>query len=161
MFSTYTFISLEDAAWGRLLNFLLNAKAQRPKDEAARMENQISNKIIGASIEVHRILGGPGLLESVYEAALCHELFLRGLHVQRQLTVPVLYKGIKIKEPLYLDLLVENQVIVEVKATEKNHPIYQTQLLTYLRLMNVKLGLIINFGGACVKEGICRVVNGL
>lgn len=109
------------------------------------MGNEISHKIIGAAIEVHRTLGGPGLLESIYEAALCHELVLQGLQIQRQLPVQVVYKGIKINEPLYVDILVNNRVIIEVKATEKNHPIYETQILTYLRLTGIKLGLLLNF----------------
>jgi GxxExxY protein len=125
------------------------------------MENELSNKIIGAAIEVHRALGGPGLLESVYEAALCHELMLQGIKYKRQLAVPVVYKGITIRDPLFIDILVEGEVVVEVKAVEKNHPIYETQVLTYLRLTDKKLGLVINFGSSRVKDGIFRVVNGL
>lgn len=125
------------------------------------MENQLSRIIIGAAIEVHQTLGGPGLLESIYEAALYHELTLQGLHIQRQLPVQVIYKGIAVKEPLFLDILVDNKVIIEVKATEKNHSIFETQVLTYLRLTGIKLGLIVNFGNQYVKDGICRVVNGL
>jgi GxxExxY protein len=125
------------------------------------MENEISHKIIGAAIEVHRLLGGPGLLEGVYESCLCHELALRGLKTERQLAVPVIYKNSVVREPLYIDVLVEDLVIVEVKATEKLHPIYEVQLLTYLRLTNRKLGLLVNFGQQFVKDGITRVVNGL
>jgi GxxExxY protein len=110
------------------------------------MENEISHKIIGAAIEAHKILGGPGLLEGVYESCLCQELLLRGLKVERQLAVPVSYKGTTVREPLYIDILVQGLVIVEVKAVEKLHPIYQVQLLTYLRLTGRKLGLLINFG---------------
>jgi GxxExxY protein len=91
------------------------------------LENEISYKIVGAAIEVHRTLGGPGLIESIYESSLCHELTLRGLQVQRQLTVPVMYKNVAVRDPLYLDILVESRVIVEVKATEKEHPIYQAK----------------------------------
>ncbi len=140
-----------------------NAKTPRRKGAkgGVRVENDISNKIIGAAIEVHRILGGPGLLESVYEAALCHELTLRGLKFKRQLIVPVIYKGAAIKDPLCLDILVEDKVVIEVKATEKENPIHQKQLLTYLRLTGMKLGLIINFGQGIIKDGVCRVVNGL
>jgi GxxExxY protein len=125
------------------------------------MENEISNKIIGAAIEVHRTLGGPGLLESICEGSLCYELQLRGLQVQAQLVIPVKYKNIVVREPSCLDILVENKVIVEVKASEKEHPIHYAQLLTYLRLTGVKLGLLINFGQEHVKDGIHRVVNGL
>jgi|SRR5216684_8288392 GxxExxY protein len=124
------------------------------------MENQISRQIIGAAIEVHRTLGGPGLLESIYEAALFHELTMQGLHCQRQIAIPVKYKNIVIRDPLFLDILVENKVIVEVKATEHDHPIHQTQLLTYLRLSGMKLGLLLNFGKKQVKEGISRMING-
>lgn len=116
------------------------------------MENEISYKVIGAAIEVHRSLGGPGLLESIYESALCHELHLNGLRVERQKHVPVIYKGVMIREPYILDLLVENK---------KELDIHKAQLLTYLRLINIKLGLLINFGRSSVREGICRVVNGL
>lgn len=125
------------------------------------MENELSHKIIGAAIEVHRTLGGPGLLESIYEAALCHELTLRGLQIQRQVPVQVVYKELTIKEPLFVDILANNKVIIEVKATDKNHPIYETQVLTYLRLTSIKLGLLINFGYGQVKDGISRIVNGL
>ena len=125
------------------------------------MENEISHKIIGAAIEVHRILGGPGLLEGVYESCFCHELLLRGLKVERQLAVPVSYKGTAVREPLYIDILVQGIVIVEVKAVEKLHPLHQVQLLTYLRLTGRKLGLLVNFGQEYVKDGITRVVNGL
>jgi GxxExxY protein len=125
------------------------------------MENEISYKVIGAAIEVHRTLGGPGLLESIYESALCQELTLNGLRIERQKSIPVVYKGITIREPYNLDILVENKVIIEVKALEKELDIHKAQLLTYLRLLNIKLGLLINFGRSSVKEGICRVVNGL
>lgn len=125
------------------------------------MENGLSYKIIGAAIEVHRTLGGPGLLESIYEAALCHELTLQGLSIQRQMPVQVIYKGATIKDPLFIDVLVEGRVLVEVKATEKNHPVYETQVLTYLRLTGIKLGLLINFGHEQVKDGISRIANGL
>lgn len=125
------------------------------------LENEISYKIIGAAIEAHRTLGGPGLLESIYESALCHELTLMGLTIERQKLIPVIYKGVMIREAYILDILVENKVIIEVKATEKELGIHKAQLLTYLRLTNMKLGLLINFGRDSVKEGICRVVNGL
>lgn len=137
-------------------------KRKENKDATTqRMEDEISYKIIGAAIEVHRTLGGPGLLESIYESSLCHELKLRGLHIQKQLIIPVKYKGTIVRDPLCLDILVEKKVIVEVKATEKEHTIHQVQLLTYLRLTDMKLGLLINFGQSCVKDGIHRIVNGL
>jgi GxxExxY protein len=124
-------------------------------------ENQISNAVIGAAIEVHRELGGPGLLEDVYEESLCHELRMKGFEISRQVKVPVLYKGTGLKSPLILDVLVNDKVIVEVKAVEKYHPVYQAQLLTYLRLTGKKLGLVVNFGELRVSNGIYRVVNGL
>jgi len=102
-----------------------------------RIEDEISYKIIGAATEVHRTLGGPGLLESVYESSLCHELTLMGLQIQRQLLIPVKYKNTVVRDPLCLDILVENKVVIEVKATEMEHAIHQTQLLTYLRLTGI------------------------
>ncbi len=124
-------------------------------------ENEISAKIIGAAIEVHRVLGGPGLLESIYEEALCQELIERGLQVERQIIVPVLYKGKELASPLRVDILVQGKVIVECKATERYNSIYESQALTYLRLSNLRLALVINFGEKVVKDGIKRVVNNL
>jgi len=124
-------------------------------------ENEISRVIVDAAIEVHRTLGGPGLLESVYEEALAWELQARGLSVVRQKHVPIMYKGHTLASPLRLDLLVGDKVIVECKATTDYHPIFEVQTLTYLRLSGCKLGLVINFGEKLVKDGIHRVVNGL
>ena len=124
-------------------------------------ENQISREVVSSAIEVHRGLGGPGLLEDVYEEALAHELQLRGLNLKRQVFVPVFYNGKEIKKPLILDLLVNDSVIIEVKAVEKHNPVYESQLLTYLRLSGLNLGLLVNFGQRYVKDGIHRVVNGL
>ena len=123
------------------------------------MENTLFEKVIEAAIEVHRSLGGPGLMEGIYEAALCHELSLRGVACQRQIPVQVLYKGVIVREPLYLDIIVNNELIVEVKATERDFPFYQAQLFTYLRLMNVKYGLIVNFGKKDVRGGVSRIIN--
>ncbi len=124
-------------------------------------ENEISRYIVDCAIEVHRTLGGPGLLESVYEEALAWELQERRLLVERQISVPVTYKGQRLATPLRIDLLIERLVIVEVKATTAYNPIFEAQALTYLRLMNLKLALVINFGTQYVKRGIHRVVNGL
>jgi GxxExxY protein len=135
-------------------------ETQRHKDTKGIPENPLSYKIIGAAIEVHRTLGGPGLLESIYESALCHELSLQGLKIQSQVPIDVCYKGVKIRDPLFLDILVEGCIIVEVKAIEKENPIHEVQLLTYLRLTGLRLGLLINFGSRQVKEGIKRVING-
>lgn len=122
-------------------------------------ENEISQKVIGASIEVHKTLGGPGLLESVYEEALCFELEILGLSAQRQVYLPIQYKGKKLGTPLRIDLLVEKRVIVEVKSTAEINPIFKAQLLTYLRLSDLQLGLLINFGNSTLKEGITRIIN--
>ena len=123
-------------------------------------ENELSGIIIGAAIEVHRELGGPGLLEDVYEEALCHELQLRGLDVERQVGVAIEYKGKLLRKRLVIDLLVNDEIIVEVKSVEVHHDIFQAQLLTYLRLTKRRLGLVINFGEKYVKDGVHRVVNG-
>jgi len=124
-------------------------------------ENEISKIIVDTAIEVHRTLGGPGLLESVYQEAEAWELLKRGLEVEREKVVPIIYKGHPLGEPLRLDLLVNQKVIVEGKATVNYNAIFETQVLTYLRLMGLKLGLVINFGEKLVKNGIHRVVNGL
>ena len=124
-------------------------------------ENEISKIIVECAIEVHRTLGGPGLLEAVYEEALAFELEQRGLRVERQLPVPIVYKGRQLGVPLRLDLRVNGLVLVDPKATTAYHPIFEAQMLTYLRLSGLKLGLVINFGERYVKDGIHRVVNGL
>jgi GxxExxY protein len=119
----------------------------------------LSHDIIGAAIEVHRLLG-PGLLESVYEMALCKELWLRHVRVERQIDVPVLYKGCLLEASVKLDLLVERTVIVEVKSVERIVNVHRAQLLTYLRLQELWLGLLINFNVEVLKEGVRRVLNG-
>lgn len=124
-------------------------------------ENEVSKHIIDCAIEVHRTLGGPGLLEDVYEEALAWELAQRGLRVERQSVTPIAYKGQILGTPLRLDMLVENLVIVENKATSTYSPVFEAQALTYLRLRNLKLALVINFGEKYVEDGIHRVVNGL
>ncbi len=123
--------------------------------------NELSGIIVTSAIEVHKTLGGPGLLEGVYEEALCWELQERGVLIERQLEVPVAYKGHTLAYPLRLDLLVDRRMIVEVKSVAQYNPIFETQLLTYLRLMDMKLGLVINFGEKMVKDGIHRVINGV
>ncbi len=123
-------------------------------------ENELSKRIIGCAIEVHRILG-PGLLESVYEDALCHELKLQGLRFKRQKSVPIPYKNVKLGTDLRLDLLVEDKVIVDLKAKETLSKIDKPKLLTYLRLSEKRLGLIINFHVELLRKGIHRVVNNL
>jgi GxxExxY protein len=122
-------------------------------------KRDLSHTIIEAAIEVHRLLGGPGLIESVYESALCHELTLRGIQNQRQMAVPVVYKGIPVREPLFLDILVAKKIVVEVKALGKDNPYYQAQVATYLRLTGLKEGLLIDFGKGLLKDGISRIIN--
>jgi GxxExxY protein len=122
-------------------------------------ESDLTGKIIGAAIDVHRELGGPGLLEDVYEEAFCHELQMRGLVVQRQVGVMIEYKGKVLKKRLVLDLIVNGEIIVEVKSVDLFNDIYKAQLLTYLRLTRKHLGLVINFGEIQVKDGVHRVIN--
>jgi GxxExxY protein len=117
--------------------------------------NQITEAIIGAAIEVHRVVG-PGLLESAYEECLCHELSLRGIPFQRQVPLPVNYKGVRLDCGYRLDLVVAGQVIVELKAVEMLQPIHEAQLLTYLKLSRHKIGLLINFNVPLLKDGIVR-----
>ena len=124
-------------------------------------ENEISKVIVDSAIEVHRELGGPGLIESVYEEAMVEELTRRGMKVERQLQVPVVYKGKRLVSPLRLDLKVNGLVLIDNKAVTEWNPIFEAQMLTYLRLTKLKLGLVINFGEQYVKNGIRRVVNGL
>jgi GxxExxY protein len=127
----------------------------------AMTENEISKVIVESAIEVHRTLGGPGLLESVYEEALAEELKSRGLTVERQLPVPIVYKGKTLATPLRLDLKVNGLVLIDTKAVTEWSAIFEAQMLTYLRLTGLKLGLVVNFGEQYVKNGIHRVVNGL
>jgi GxxExxY protein len=124
-------------------------------------ENEISKVIVDAAIEVHRELGGPGLLESVYETALAYELEERGLTVERQRVVPIIYKGKRLPGDLRLDMIVNDKVIVECKATSVYSSVFEAQALTYLRLLDLKLALVVNFGKGLVSKGIRRVVNGL
>jgi GxxExxY protein len=124
-------------------------------------ENEISKIIVESAIEVHRTLGGAGLLEGVYKESLFWELKSRGLFVEKELAVPIVYKGHPLASPLRLDLLVEKLVIIEAKAAVNYNNIFETQALTYLRLMNLKLALVINFGEKRVSSGIHRVVNDL
>ena len=124
-------------------------------------ENRIAAIIIACAIDVHRTLGGPGLLERVYEETLMLELIRRGLRVERQKPVPVLYKGTTLDCPLVLDMVVEDMVVIENKATTAHNGIFESQLPTYLRVSGLKRGLLVNFGEKRVADGIHRVVNGL
>ena len=122
--------------------------------------NKLSSIIIGAAIEVHKALG-PGLLESAYEGCICHELSSEGLSLERQKPLAVRYKGINLDCGYRLDAVVENAIILELKSCEKIEPIHKAQLLTYLRLSGLKLGLLLNFNVPLMRDGIVRVVNGL
>ena len=122
--------------------------------------NDITHEIIAAAIEVHRALG-PGLVESVYEECLCRELTLRGISFERQRSLQIEFKGMRLDCGYRLDLLVEDQVVVEIKAIESLLPIHEAQRLTYLRLGGWKIGLLINFNVALLKQGIRRKVLGL
>ena len=122
-------------------------------------ENTISEKIIGCAIEVHQELG-PGLVEPVYEESLCHELFQAGLRFLRQKHVPIRYKGIVLAAPLRLDLLVEEMVIVDNKSKRELTKLDEKQLLSYLRLTDLRLGLLINFNSIRLVDGVQRVING-
>ncbi len=123
-------------------------------------ENEISHEIIGAALDLHGHLG-PGLLESAYECALMFELIQRGLDVRCQVPMPLIYKSVKLDQGYRLDLLVEDKVIVELKSVEFLAPVHYAQLLTYLRLSDKRLGLLINFNSKLLKHGIHRVANGL
>lgn len=122
-------------------------------------ENEISSKIIGAAIEVHKQLG-PGLLESTYETCLAYELKQMGLDVKQQQALPVVYKEVKLDAGYRIDLLVENKVIVEIKSVDALADIHTAQLLTYLKLKDLKLGLLINFNSVRVIDGLKRILNG-
>ncbi|MGQ0603358.1 MAG: GxxExxY protein [Anaerolineales bacterium] len=122
-------------------------------------ENAITEAIIGAAIEVHRHLG-PGLFEATYEACTAHELTLRKRQVERQKVLPLVYKGMRLEEAYRIDLLVDEKVLVEVKAVNALQPIHEIQLLTYLRLASLRVGLLINFNVPLLKDGISRVING-
>ena len=125
-----------------------------------RTHNQITQAIIGAAMDVHRELG-PGLLESAYEACLAYELIQRGFKVERQKELPVKYRNVTLDCGYRMDLLVEDKVVVEIKALESMHPVHKTHLLSYLRLSGHKVGLLINFNVTVLKTGIKRVVNEL
>ena len=119
--------------------------------------NDLTGEIIGVAIEVHKALG-PGLMESVYEECLCHEFDLRRIHYKRQQALPVEYKGVKLDCGYRIDLVVEGLVILELKSVDSLQPIHEAQLLTYLKLTGLKVGLLINFNVPALREGIRRLV---
>lgn len=121
--------------------------------------DKLSEVIIGAAIAVHRELG-PGLLESIYETCLVHELREAGLAVSQQHAIPIIYKGIRMANDLRLDILVNDRIIVEVKEVEEFHPVHQAQLLTYLKLTDKRVGLLLNFNSPVLSQGIKRMMNG-
>jgi GxxExxY protein len=123
-------------------------------------ENAVAQQVVDAAFRAHTKLG-PGLLESVYEAALAYELEKRGLSITRQQGIPVVYEEVRIHAGFFADLVVEDQVIVEIKAVETVAPVHKKQLLTYLKLADKRLGLLINFNVVLIKNGITRIVNGL
>ncbi|HTT56232.1 MAG TPA: GxxExxY protein [Opitutaceae bacterium] len=131
-----------------------------PMDKSHQTENEISREIVDAAYHVHRKLG-PGLLESVYETVLAYELAKRRLTVARQLPVPIIYEDLRFDEGFRADLMIGGKVIVELKSVEQIAPVHLKQLLTYLRLADKRLGLLVNFGAPIIKDGIRRLVNGL
>jgi len=122
--------------------------------------NELSSKIIGAAIDVHKVLG-PGLLESAYEKCMCHELTLRGLGFESQKPLALSYKGENLDCGYRLDIVVEDRIIVELKSCEAIEPIHKAQLLTYLKLSGFQLGLLLNFNVTVMRDGIARIVNNL
>lgn len=125
----------------------------------AEMElNALSEEIIGAAIEVHNLLG-PGLFEHIYRDALLHELKLRGMNAECEVSLPCMYKGVRLGSAYKADIIVEDSIILELKSTEKDSNLYWQQLLTYLRISNKKLGLLINFNHSRLTDGIRRVIN--
>jgi len=122
-------------------------------------ENEIGTVIVDCAVHLHQDLG-PGLLETVYEVTLARKLEKRGLSVQRQVPIAIEYEGQRFDEGFRADLIVEGKVIIELKSAEKVHPVYKKQLLTYLRLTEMKLGYLLNFGEALMKDGITRTIHG-
>jgi GxxExxY protein len=122
--------------------------------------NEISGEIVDTAYHIHTKLG-PGLLESVYEIILAKELQNRGLKIERQKPIPIVFEGLKFEEAFRADLIVEDQIIVELKSVETLAPVHSKQLLTYLRLLDFRLGLLLNFGALVMKDGIIRIVNKL
>jgi GxxExxY protein len=133
---------------------------RRDAESAENEHNVISRRVIGAAIQVHSALG-PGLLESAYAACLATELRLQGIRFKREVPLPVGYKGVKIDNGYRIDFVVEGLIIVELKTVDRLHLVHLTQLLTYLRLADLRLGLLINFNVAVLRDGLRRVVNHL
>jgi len=119
---------------------------------------RVAATVVDAAFKVHSTLG-PGLLESVYEACLCHELNLRGVKFQKEVSLPIMYEGMRLDAGLRLDVVVQDAVIVEIKSVDKMNPVFDAQLLTYLKLTGLRLGLLINFNVPLIKNGIKRIVR--
>lgn len=122
-------------------------------------ENEIGTSIVDCAVRIHQDLG-PGLLESVYEATMAAKLSRQGMTVERQVPIPIEYENLKFEEGFRADLIVEGKVIIELKSTESIHPAHRKQLLTYLRLTDLKLGYVLNFGDQLMKNGITRIIRG-
>ncbi len=121
------------------------------------IEEELTEQIIGAFIEVHKELG-PGLLESAYEICVCHELELRGFTVRREVPLPVVYKGIKLDCGYRIDLIVNDKVVIEIKTVDKLIPVHEAQLLTYLKLSGIRIGLLVNFHSSVIRNSIKRMI---
>ena len=132
-----------------------DTKAQR--ETISNDLNELSRQVVDAVFHIHKALG-PGLLESVYEACLCHELKKRGIAFQQQVVLPVVYDGLEIATGLRLDLWVESKLIVELKAVEKLHEVHKAQMMTYMKLTETRLGLLVNFNVPVIKDGIKRII---
>ena len=133
-------------------------KGTRMHEPISQETEELARETIDAAFQVHKSLG-PGLLESVYEVCLCHELAHRGIPFQRQLNLPVVYQDVRLDAGLRLDIVVRESIILELKAVETMIPLYEAQLLTYLKLTNMRLGFLINFNVPVIKDGVKRMVN--
>jgi GxxExxY protein len=131
----------------------------RGTEDTERSSPARTHDIVSVAIDVHRVLG-PGLLETAYETCLCRELFLRGIEFERQVQLPIDYRGVKLDCGYRLDLVVQGSVIVEVKSISRILPIHRAQVLTYLKLTGLRLGLLINFNVEMLRDGIHRIING-
>jgi len=121
------------------------------------VDEEITGAVIGAAIEVHRVLG-PGLLESVYEKCLCHELRQREIQFERQVLLPIVYKGCSLESDLRMDIVIPGRLVIELKSVDRLHPIYEAQLLTYMKLSHIRLGLLLNFNVLLMKDGLKRMI---
>ena len=153
-------VRFDEGRVGRTARCRLLSYSTEKQKKAGMTENAIATEIVDAAFRIHTTLG-PGLLESVYDTVLAYELGRRGLRTVRQQPIPVVYEEVRIDTGFRADLVVEDKVIVEIKSVELLAPVHKKQLLTYLRLADKRLGLLINFNVALIKDGITRVVNGL